>query len=133
MNKKFFDYTVSSVVLLVVVSIFIYHNNDFFKLKKHNENVDSLIAVESVAPIDTTIVIKFDSVINDLEKEKCELEKRKKILIENKKRIQDSILSIEKLKQKQEMLKLKERYENQLDNIPNYRGGDIDTLKVEVK
>jgi len=132
MSKKFFDYSLSSIVLLVVVSIFIYHNNDFFKLKKHNKNVDSLI-LDTIISIDTLVVNQVDSAIIKLENEKCEIEKRKKTLMEHKKKYKDSILMAEKLKQKEEMLKLKERYEKQLDNIPNYRGGDIDTLKVEVK
>jgi predicted RNase H-like nuclease (RuvC/YqgF family) len=74
-----------------------------------------------------------DSIYVKLKEEKRRLEVIQKKNTMEKSRIKDSIMKIERLKAKEEKLKIKELYEKQLDNIPNYRGCDIDTFKVEIK
>jgi hypothetical protein len=136
MIKKNISYIVSLVLLVLLVVVIIMDRSETFDRVRNKSNIDTLI-IEPPTSSNVDTIIKqmedVDSIYVKLKEEKRRLEVIQKKNTMEKSRIKDSIMKIERLKAKEEKLKIKELYEKQLDNIPNYRGCDIDTFKVEIK
>lgn len=135
MIKKNISYIVSFVLLVLLITVIIMDRSEKFDHMIHKKNIDTLINQDTLIHVDTIIkqMEDVDSIYIKLKQEKKRLEVIQKKNTMEKLRIKDSIMKIERLKAKEEKLKIKELYEKQLDNIPNYRGCDIDTFKVEIK
>jgi hypothetical protein len=136
MIKKNISYIVSLVLLVLLVVVIIMDRSETFDRVRNKSNIDTLI-IEPPTSSNVDTIIKqmedVDSIYVKLKEEKRRLEVIQKKNTMEKSRIKDSIMKIERLKAKEEKLKIKELYEKQLDKIPNYRGCDIDTFKVEIK
>lgn len=136
MIKENISYIVSLVLLVLLVMVIIMDRSETFDRVRNKPNMDTLITQPPTSSNVDTILKQMedvDSIYIKLKQDKKMLEVTQKKNTMEKSRIKDSIVKTEKLKAKEEKLKIKELYEKQLDNIPNYRGCDIDTFKVEIK
>lgn len=136
MIKENISYIVSLVLLVLLVMVIIMDRSETFDRVRNKPNMDTLITQPPTSSNVDTILKQMedvDSIYIKLKQDKKMLEVTQKNNTMEKSRIKDSIVKTEKLKAKEEKLKIKELYEKQLDNIPNYRGCDIDTFKVEIK
>ena len=136
MIKKNISYIVSLILLVLLVTVVIMDRSETFGHIKNKPNIDTLIN-KPLTPSNVDTILKqmedVDNIYIKLKQDKKRLEAVQKKNTMEKLIIKDSIMKTEKLKAKEEKLKIKELYEKQLDNIPNYRGCDIDTFKVEIK
>lgn len=141
MIKKNISYILSIVLLVLLITVIILDRSKELYSVRNKPYTDTLIKQPNTINVDTVVkhlfdlflIIDVDSIYIMLKQEKKRLKILEKENIKKFGKIKDSIIKVEKLKSKEERLKIKELYENQLDKIPNYRGCDIDTFNVEIK
>lgn len=135
MIKKNISYIISIVLLVSLITVIVLDRSERLNSIRNKPYTDTLIQQTVTTPVDTIIkqMEDVDSIYIKLKQEKKRLEIIEKENRRKSEKIKDSIMKAEKLRAKEEKLKIKELYEKQLDKIPNYRGCDIDTVKVEIK